>query len=332
MMFWGDIIIQHPDLVSSLPKDVIALPWGYESDHPFDAQCKQFKSAGLEFYVCPGTSAWNSLAGRTQNALGNLFNAAQNGLKYGASGYLITDWGDFGHWQVLPVSYLGFVAGSAFSWCLAANEELMNPGGSALRAVLDQFVFLDTTGSMSRAAYQLGDIYRVPGIDIRNASILFWVLRWPLSQIRTYSEKLRQVVSTETHSNDITVDDGKASAEDVSPAALVNRFKRTLVAIEFAIQPIESELMQRSDSELVKREFLNTARLMKHACHRGIFAFSSEESDLSLGADLQEILEEYRSIWLLRNRPGGLNDSTLRFLEMIDEYQGYQSSSGRAGS
>ena len=39
---------------------------------------------------------------------------AENGLKHGAVGYLNTDWGDRGHWQVLPVSYLGFAAGAAY--------------------------------------------------------------------------------------------------------------------------------------------------------------------------------------------------------------------------
>ena len=29
MMFWGDIIANHPDLVPELPKDIIALEWGY---------------------------------------------------------------------------------------------------------------------------------------------------------------------------------------------------------------------------------------------------------------------------------------------------------------
>jgi hypothetical protein len=34
----------------------------------------------------------------------------------GAIGYLVTDWGDHGHWQQLPISFFGFVAGSGFGW------------------------------------------------------------------------------------------------------------------------------------------------------------------------------------------------------------------------
>ena len=78
--------------------------------------------AGLPFHVCPGTSSWNSIAGRTRNCLGNLHSAAQHGLRHGATGYLITDWGDNGHWQYQPISYLGFAAGAGLSWCRTSNE------------------------------------------------------------------------------------------------------------------------------------------------------------------------------------------------------------------
>ena len=94
----------------------------------------------MPFYVCPGTSTWCSLAGRTDNALGNLLNAAENGIKHGAIGYLNTDWGDRGHWQAPPVSYLGFAAGAAFSWALEANRAMDVP------AVVSRFAFDDPTG------------------------------------------------------------------------------------------------------------------------------------------------------------------------------------------
>ena len=35
-MMWDDIIIKYPELIPELPKDMIAMIWGYEADHPFD--------------------------------------------------------------------------------------------------------------------------------------------------------------------------------------------------------------------------------------------------------------------------------------------------------
>src|SRR5205807_1152438 len=63
MQFWGDIILHRPDLIPELPKDAIALEWGYEADHPFAKDGAIFRDAGVPFYVCPGTSSWNTIAG-----------------------------------------------------------------------------------------------------------------------------------------------------------------------------------------------------------------------------------------------------------------------------
>ncbi|MEA3341681.1 MAG: family 20 glycosylhydrolase, partial [Chloroflexota bacterium] len=38
MQFWGDIILEYPELIPQLPEDVTALDWGYEGDHPFNLQ------------------------------------------------------------------------------------------------------------------------------------------------------------------------------------------------------------------------------------------------------------------------------------------------------
>src|SRR5262249_24748467 len=58
MQFWADIINQYPDLVPEVPKDTIALEWGYEATHDFADKSALFAKSGIPFYVCPGTSSW----------------------------------------------------------------------------------------------------------------------------------------------------------------------------------------------------------------------------------------------------------------------------------
>lgn len=150
MMFWGDIILHYPKLIKELPKDVIALNWGYEKEHPFDRETRLFAKSKLPFYVCPGTSTWMSLIGRHDTAFANLRQAAQSGRKHGALGYLNTDWGDGGHPQPLAVSYLPYLMGAAVSWCERSFEE------SLLVPVLSRDVFRDSTQSVAEAALALG--------------------------------------------------------------------------------------------------------------------------------------------------------------------------------
>jgi hexosaminidase len=158
MMFWGDIIVKEPELIPELPTGVIALNWGYEADHPFDAEARRFAESGIPFYVCPGTSSWCSIGGRTDNMLANQISAAEAGLKNGAVGYLNTDWGDYGHLQYLPISYPGFAAGAAMSWCLEANRNL------SLQSAFGQL------------AIDLGNVYKSVGKLIANRSALFSII------------------------------------------------------------------------------------------------------------------------------------------------------------
>ncbi len=165
-MFWGDIVLRHPELVARLPKDAIALDWGYEGNHPFAAECAAFKKAGLDFYVCPGTSAWRSLGGRVENMRENLEAAECAGRLCGAKGYLVTDWGDEGHWQPLAASLPGIILGGAFaaSGAKAAKMDLERE----LNAVMD--------APLGGTLLRLGTLYLRGGAIRANCSELFNIL------------------------------------------------------------------------------------------------------------------------------------------------------------
>lgn len=287
MQFWGDIIVQYPELISELPKDAIALEWGYEAQHPFDERGWQFAQAGLPFYVCPGTSSWNSLGGRTSNALGNLQSAAKHGLKHGAMGYLNTDWGDNGHWQTLPISYLGLGLGAAYSWAWEANRAADVP------RVISQFAFDDPTGNFGRVAYDLGEVYRTLDLEPHNSSVLFWMLQWPLPEVR---EGYRETVPPE-------------------------RLHAALAAIDHALAPLNETQSRRTDAAVLRREFELAARMLRHAAQRGLYAIGAPtRSAAELDRDLREIMAEYQHVWRLRNRSGGLGDSVARLERSWRDY------------
>ena len=47
LLYWGDIIMQYPALVPELPRDGIALEWGYEANHPFEEHGARYRQAGV---------------------------------------------------------------------------------------------------------------------------------------------------------------------------------------------------------------------------------------------------------------------------------------------
>ena len=173
MMFWGDIILHQPELLKGLPKDLIALNWGYEADHPFNREVALFEKSKIPFYVSPGTSTWMTLIGRHDTAFANLRSAALAGRKHGAIGYLNTDWGDGGHPQPLAVSYLPYLLGAALSWCEAAADQRM------LVPVLSRDIFRDPTQRMGRAALSLGLAHRRLNHYVMNVTPLGAVIAAP---------------------------------------------------------------------------------------------------------------------------------------------------------
>ena len=273
MQFWGDIIVHKPELIAELPEDAIALEWGYEADHPFDAHGAAFAAAGAAWYVCPGTCSWNSFAGRTDNAIANLRSAAEAGLRHGASGYLITDWGDNGHLQPLPVSYLGLAAGAAFSWCLESNREI------DLVAALNSHAFEDATGTLGRVAFDLGNVYRTcrhPGV---NGSTLF-----------------RAVIPSPSNPH---------PERDLGEADLL----AAEAAVQTAAAPLASFTPATAEQRLVAEEWAHVATLLRHAIAVARRKLELPRGD---APDLSAIIAEHRRLWLARNRPGGLDDSVAR--------------------
>ncbi|EDY83518.1 Glycosyl hydrolase family 20, catalytic domain [Verrucomicrobiia bacterium DG1235] len=116
MQFWGDIIINQPELAAELDPDVTALLWGYEADHPFADHCAAMQSARANFTLVPGTSTWNSIGGRLQTALPNIDSAAANAKRYAANGLLLTEWGDNGHHHSNLTSILPILQAAARAW------------------------------------------------------------------------------------------------------------------------------------------------------------------------------------------------------------------------
>jgi len=288
MMFWGDIIMHHPELVAELPRDIIALEWGYEANSPFDRDGARFAGAGVPFYVCPGTSSWCSIAGRTDNCLGNLRNAAENGSKHGASGYLVTAWGDAGHWDPLPVSYLGLCYGAAASWCPESSS------GTNLAKALGLHAFGDPTGQVGHAVYELGNAYRTIGRLRSNASWLWWALMRPL--------------------------DDPAIAEGIEE----KHVSATRELIARAVDRVSKAKLGCPDAAVVRDELAYVGRLLDHACRRIDLARAGGGVSDDLARDMNEIVEMHRAVWLARNRPGGMKDSSARLERLASQYRGRQ--------
>lgn len=298
VLFWGDGLVRHPELVPQLPPEgATAVVWNYEAPRPegpkpevvlgmelmetlglpnranlgFVSYVRAFADARYPFWVAAGTSSWNSLVGRWANARGNLLDAATVGLDTGASGYLVTDWGDNGHPQPLPVSMPPVAYGAGVAWCAATNH------GVDIAPTVDRL--LEARDGVGARLAVLGDVYRSLGVTAINGTPL----------MLTMIEHGTRVVRGHLH------------------ATAANRAGE---AIETALDHFGSTPFDGPRAEAQAAELVAACRLMRHGLWRLRQQHSARGIDPAMLAnDFQEAVELQRHAWLATSRPGGLADS-----------------------
>lgn len=272
MLFWGDIINKHPELIPSVPKNCIALNWGYEADSPHAIELPRFKAAGLQFYVCPGTSSWRSLSGRWSNAQQNLAMSAIEGKKQGALGYLVTDWGDCGHQQMPEISWPGIIAGALYAWSYEANQAI------SIAEAIDTLILHDSSSGIGTIILQLGQV-----IDLG-----IW------------------------HYPNATVFQHFLYCDDFSPWFKDKQQPDTtaLQKFEAALVDLEAQLLALKRTDLVGQELKLSIAMCRLAVARYAYLTQQPSLDRSTMLELKaEIIETFPVLWLQRSRPGGLDES-----------------------
>ena len=148
LLFWGDIAVNSPELVGTLPKDMIAVPWVYDARPDFTPEIVPFTKAGLETWVAPGVSNWNRVYPNNNVALGNIRAFVRDGQKLGATGMLNTVWNDDGE-GIFDENWFGVLFGAAAGWQQGESSE------ADFIASFGQAFHGDETGKISEAQHAL---------------------------------------------------------------------------------------------------------------------------------------------------------------------------------
>lgn len=277
-MFWADIALSHPECVRDIPEDMIALAWGYEPDSPFARWCELLTGAGREVWVCPGTSSWRSITGRTEERRGNIDAATAAGVAGGATGVLVCDWGDSGHHQQWPIALHGIAYGAAKAW---------NPDAPADPRSVSLHVFGDRTLRVGDWLDELG-----------NADAM---LR------RTCGELSAKGRIRLPNQSALFIDMHKKLHEQTEIGAEAD-WREVMERIEDAAAKMPSGLSRQIEDELK-----HTLAVAKFAAARAAWRRQpgglTEPQRRDLQERLRSIIEEHRRLWLLRSREGGLEHS-----------------------
>jgi len=311
MLYYGDIITQYPELIAETPEDAVVIEWGYEANHPFEQEAKLFAGAGREFWVCAGTSSWNSTGGRWTNARQNIAAASRAGLNFGASGMLVSDWGDNGHFQQFPVALPGLLYGAAMAW--GGRENGVIDVGDLLSHTMP------ATISHAEAALllRLSELYLEEPLTLHNASLLgVGILPplWPyyrneLSLLQPQSmnavidraEETRQAVRT------LGLDGASAGGRTGrDPTGLVSGL------VSGGGRPAGSDRRTREELQFSADAMVTGAHIIREMAARtggGDAVAPSVRIRNVLKREVTELSERFATLWRSRSRPGGLTQS-----------------------
>jgi len=280
VMFWGDIILHAPHLISTLPKDMIALNWGYDAYTPSEESCICFEKSGIPYYMCCGTNAWNSLVGQQDQMLNNIRNSCLRGKAHGAIGILNTDWGDINHLHYLSASYPGFAYGAAMSWNVSDHQE------QDLCAYLNRFVYEDEAGIMADAVMNAGHFHNLERLQ-EDTNTTYTA--------RTFLLSLDAVWGNEMPAK--------------SEIMMAYRYLECLRDV------FDDTRMKCKDAQLILDEYRNALEILKYSCmcqlyKRGDYIGGTKESHLQAMRDAQNIfLPEHERLWMQRNKRSELKRS-----------------------
>jgi hypothetical protein len=95
VIMYGDILLDHPEILSLIPKDILIVDWQYHVTENYPST-KIIKDAGFNYIVSP--SVWNYLSTfpANVNSLPNIKYFVKSGLENESVGMINSNWGDYG--------------------------------------------------------------------------------------------------------------------------------------------------------------------------------------------------------------------------------------------
>ena len=304
LMFWGDIALNHPDLIGNIPKDLIVMNWQYAARDDFWSSIKPFQDAGLQQFVCPGAQNWNQIFPNNEAAVKNIINFVRDGQKAGAIGMMNTTWDDDGE-SLFDMTWYGIVLGAAASWqegAVDAQQFDRDFDWAFFRNDGDQFV---------KAERALGSVNSL--LTAGTSDDLFW--RDPFTtqfqnQARNLAERVRKMrLMVEETAESLQRHEGRAKRN----AAAVAPMK--FAARRFDHLGRRYQVMQRF-SDQYWDAYLNLgdrAKARKLRYYHGAIYNNLRE----MAEELSILKEEYGRLWLAENRPYWLSSVLARYDQMI---------------
>ncbi|MGB7023833.1 MAG: family 20 glycosylhydrolase, partial [Candidatus Acidiferrales bacterium] len=311
-MFWADIAEHFPELLPTLPKDLIAVIWTYGNKDSYDERLAPFRNAGLQIFVSPGVTNWRHVYPDFNGAYLNIRNLTRDGQKFGALGMLNTEWKDWGE-ALGGMDWPGFVFGAACAW---------QPGESSIEEFRDSYdwaFYRNADHTFEDILNKLADTNSMlDGVKMNGTyTSYFWAD--PFSQAGTdYATTAAPVLH-----------DMRVEAEQAWESLLENRGKAranadTIDDLIFAAHRLDVLGMKLEYTKEMSEDYWDAYMNMgdRRRVERNLQALSSMNGDLQdLREEMTGLRDDYAKRWRVENREYWLGNVTIRYDAMANAVQ-----------
>lgn len=166
MMMWGDIVLQHPEILDILPKETVMMTWEYSDYDSYSKWIDPFVEKGFDFIVCPGVLNSSRISPNYKMAIPNIQKFIKQGIEKGAIGVLNTVW-DEGSLHTFDRDWYGVAYGAEHSW---------NPNKKELSDFdtrLSKAIYRSEKGELITAIHKLTEISEIEALD-NMSELVFW--------------------------------------------------------------------------------------------------------------------------------------------------------------
>jgi hexosaminidase len=313
MMMWGDVALEHEEVLDMLPKDVVYLTWEYGDKKGYDQWILPFKKRGLTYMVCPGILNSYRMFPDMVMAKANIRGFVNDAEKQKASGVITTIWDDGG-------TYL--FSGDWYGVYVAADKS-WNAGTKPEASFDDRYewaAYGTKNGGYVKALDKLMELRALPITYNLNDQV------WRQKMIPDSGQQL--IVNNSSAKAALSI---IKEADRLLASANAKRHMADVAALQFAIDQYRLIVDARIQLAHVANRYSNTRQLAggepakAGEVLRQAYAVVNE-----LEGRHQQLKERFRTAWLRENQPYWLDVVLQSYERRINDLRALSANLARA--
>ena len=299
MMIWGDVLLEHQEVLDLIPKDVVIGTWTYDSLTDYHRYIRPFQSKGFDVLVTPGVLNSLNVLPNFRVSHENIGRFIRDGVANKVLGTMTTVWDDGGN-ALFSRDWYGVAFAADRMWH-------SNMADTTYDARFDVALYGDHVRGASRGIQRLLRLTELTPTDgFNERSIWLPVLPDSGRTLRLNVQEWDQVL------------DIARSADSLFRTGQPLIYEGDLEALRFS-----AELFQTAAH--LRLGVLNAARLYASAASRPAEDGSLSRKDLLKTLDILATLEtkfielrnRYSALWLAENKLHALEDMEMNYDEVI---------------